>query len=130
MLHHFELRAAAVEVVVFAVDAEILVAVEVVGEEADAALEGHELGGKGQVVHFRGGEEIPRRGQVAVGQPVEQLQADADAGQVALVLRGGAGADPDRVAEVVSITNALARRPVLSTGFGEGGKGGPGGGLA
>ena len=41
-----ELVAAAVEVVAFPVDLEIDIAFEIIGEEAEAGFEGHELGGE------------------------------------------------------------------------------------
>ena len=84
-----------------AVDLEIDVALEMVGQEADAALERQELGREGQALRLGRDEEVPGRVEVAGGQPVEHPEVEADLGQVPLVLDGRGRAQADRIAEIV-----------------------------
>ena len=84
-----------------AVDAEILVAAEVVGEEADADVERDELAGKGQEPFLGGVEERARGGPIPGGQGLEHGHLHLDLGEVALVFEGGAGGGADHVAKIV-----------------------------
>ena len=68
VLDEFELVAAAVEVVAIPVGFEIEIPFEVIGEEAEAGFEGHELGGEGEEIYFGGGEEITGCIQESLGK--------------------------------------------------------------
>ena len=87
-LHHGELRPAAVEVVTGALGFEIDVALEVVGQEADAALESEQLSREREVVDLGAVEEGRGAVEVAADQRVEAVEADADERKVGLVLAG------------------------------------------
>ena len=56
VLHQLELGAAAVQVLLGIVDAEVVVAVQIVGQEADTALQGHHLGAHGHHLQLTVGE--------------------------------------------------------------------------
>ena len=82
-------------------DTEVFVPLQVVGEEADAALQGDEPGAPGQVVQLGGGEGPVGPLQEALGIGIKQVQVEVDLVHVPLVLVAVVGAEPDGVAEVV-----------------------------
>lgn len=100
-LDQFELLAAAVEVVVFAVDAEVLVALEVVGEKADADGERDDFAGEHEHAAFGGGEEVAGGFDVTAGEGLEHGHFEFDAIEELFVFGGAAGGGTDHVAEVV-----------------------------
>ena len=92
--HQLELGAAAVQVVALAVHGEIMVTVQIVGEEADAALHGHGLSAHGHHFQFLVGES-GAGGEEALGEDAEHIQAHLHLAQVLLILGGGSGAEAD-----------------------------------
>lgn len=58
LCYQLELGAAAIEIVVWPVSAEVDVAVEVIGQESNATFQRHESGGKGQAVDFQRSEQF------------------------------------------------------------------------
>ncbi len=93
--------AGAVKVVGGSMDFEVGVAFKVVGEKAEADLEGDEFAGEGEEVFLGGGQEIGGGGEVAADQGFKHGKFHADFGEVELVFLGGAGGGADHVAEIV-----------------------------
>src|ERR1700691_4101406 len=79
-----ELGAAAVEVVAFTMNLEIGVAVEVIGEEADAGFKGDELAGGDERILFSAGEERTGGVEVAAGDGLKEWKMHEHLGEIAL----------------------------------------------
>jgi len=82
-------------------DAEVVVAAEVVGQETNADFERDELARKGQQRTLSLGQEFPRRREVACGELLEDRHVHLDLGEVLLVFERRAGGGANHVAEVV-----------------------------
>ena len=80
--------------------AEVHVPVEVVGQEAQAHLQGHQPGAVGQGLQLQGRQGAARGGEEPVGVGLEQPQVKVDLGEVGLVLGGGGGPGPDGIPKV------------------------------
>ena len=99
--HQLKLGAAPYQVLPGVVDVEVVVAVQIVGEEPDAALQGHELGAPGEILQLRLGKPALRPLQEAPDVAAVQLDIETDLAQILLVLGAVVGAEADGVAEVV-----------------------------
>ena len=96
-----ELGPAAVQVVARPVDGEVMVAVQVVGQEPDAAFQRHQLGAQGQDLLFQ--LRQPRAGaQKAPGIGAEQVQAHLHLAQIGFILGSGGGTEADGIAKVIA----------------------------
>ena len=78
-----------------------MVTLQIIGQEADAAFQGHELGAPGQGFFFQIGQGAARGLQKAFGVALEQGQAEVYLGEVRLVLGAVVGAEADGVAVIV-----------------------------
>ena len=96
-----ELGAAAVQVLSGVAGVEIVVALQIVRQEADAALQGHQPGAPGQVLQFRRGQGALAALQEAPGVDLIQAHVKIHLGQILFVLGAVVGAEADGVAEVV-----------------------------
>lgn len=101
LLDEPDLRARAHEVVLGVGGREVGVALEVVGEEAHAAFEGHELGREGQQFRLERRHLLRDGADEAVGVCAVVVEAEVDLREVLLVLERGRCAEADRIAEVV-----------------------------
>ena len=78
-----------------------MVAVQVVRQEPDAALQGHEPGAPGQVFQFGGGQTALGPLQETPGVDLVQPDVEIDLAQILFILLAVVGAEADGVAEVV-----------------------------
>ena len=81
------------------VDGKIVVAVQIVGEEAQAAFQGHGSCSPGQA-HILRLRQLGAGADEALGKNAVQLQIHGDLAQVPLILRGGGGAEADGIPKV------------------------------
>ena len=96
-----QLGTAAVEILALAVRAEVVIALKIVGQEADAALKRHELRAPGQIIKLRVGQRAGRALEVAPRVDVKEGDVEVDLREIALILRAVVRAETDRVAEIV-----------------------------
>ena len=99
--HQRELGASAVKVVVGSGGVEIVVALQIVGQKADAALQRHQLGTPGKALFLRRAHGSPGGGEIPLGEHLVQVQVKVDLALVGLVLGAVVGTGADGVAEIV-----------------------------
>ena len=99
-LDQTELGAATIHVLLWIVGFEVGVALEVIGEEANAHHEGQEPGGENEFLHFGRNKEV---GGVKItgDRGFEHLDVKVDAVGVRLRFIGGVASGPAQIAEVV-----------------------------
>ena len=78
-----------------------MVALQIVGQKTDAALQCHQLCAPGQIFQFGPGERAVRALQKAPGVDVVELDVKIHLGEVPLILGAVVGAETDGVAEVI-----------------------------
>ena len=96
-----QLGPAPVEVLVRSGDREVMVALEVVGQEAETVLDGQPGPGKVEAGDFPAGQRSAGPGEVAPRQRAEQAEVEVDASRIDGVLVGMGGDRPDQLADVV-----------------------------
>ena len=74
ILYQSDLRPGAVQIMPWAMDLEIHIPLQIVGQEAHAALHGHQLGAHGEHLNFLLGQAAAAAFQIAVRIAVEQIQ--------------------------------------------------------
>ena len=84
--YEHELRAAAVQIVIVAADLEIVVAVEIIGQEAHADFKCDELAGEGKKLDLLFRQAAVRPIQKTFDQSTENFDSDANLGKIGLVL--------------------------------------------
>ena len=99
-LDHLQLRARAIHVVAGALDVEVGVAGEIVGEEADADGHRDEARGERELLLFGLHEEL-RAAAVALCDGLEHIHARIDLGKILLVFGGVGGRGAAHIAEVI-----------------------------
>ena len=96
-----ELGAGTVEVVVRAGNMEIMVALQIVGQETDAAFQRHESCTPCKTLFFCHAHGCPGSGEIAFGKYFIQMQVKVDFALVGFILGAVVGTGADGIAEVV-----------------------------
>ena len=99
--HQCELGAGAVEVVIRAGNMEIMVALQIVGQETDAAFQRHEPCTPCKALFFCHAHGCPGSGEIPFGEHFVQMQVKMDFALVRFVLSAVVGTGADGIAEVV-----------------------------
>ena len=100
--HQCELGAGAVEVVVRAGNMEIMVALQIVGQETDAAFQRHEFGTPGKTPSFSCVHGGASSGKIAFGKYFIQMQVKVDFALVGFILGAVVGTGADGITEIIS----------------------------
>ena len=100
--HQCELGAGAVEVVVRAGNMEIMVALQIVGQETDAAFQCHELSTPGKTSFFSCVHGGASSGKIPFGEHFVQMQVKVDFALVWFILGAVVGTGADGITEIIS----------------------------
>lgn len=100
LANEFELRAAPIEVVVFAVDLEIFVAVEEIGEESDAYGECDDGAAVGHCIPFRFVDAFTGGFGKSSNDRGEVVFIEFDLGEILFVFSGGVASGANEVADI------------------------------
>ena len=91
----FELGSGAVEVLSLVVDVEVVVALQIIGEETHTTFHRHQLGAPRQGLLFQRGERFSCCLQEALGVNFKQFHAEIDFREVSFVLGAVVGTEAD-----------------------------------
>ena len=94
--NHFKLGAGAVQILAFPLDGEIIVAVQMIGQEPQTTFQRHELGTHGQHPAFFTGQAGTGMEETA-GVGFKQLQIHGDFVQILFILGCGRSAEAEFV---------------------------------
>lgn len=97
-----ELGAGTVEVVVRAGNMEIMVALQIVGQETDAAFQRHEFGTPSKTPFFGCVHGGAGSGKIAFGKHFIQMQVKVDFALVGFILGAVVGTGADGITEIIS----------------------------
>ena len=97
-----ELGAGTVEVVVRAGNMEIMVALQIVGQETDAAFQCHELRTPGKTLFFSCVHGGASSGKIAFGKHFIQMQVKVDFALVGFILGAVVGTGADGITKIIS----------------------------
>ena len=101
ILHQLELCPAAVEIMVFPVNLEIVIALQIIGEKAHSAFKSHNLGADGHQEDLLFRELSGASLEKAFDIHFIEVHITEDFVQIRLVFIGGACAETDGVAEII-----------------------------
>ena len=107
--HQCELSAGAVEVVIRASNMEIMVALQIVGQETDAAFQCHELSTPGKTSFFSCVHGGASSGKIAFGKHFIQMQVKVDFALVWFILGAVVGTGADGITEIISRKDPASR---------------------
>ena len=93
--HQFELRAAAIQVVAFAMNFKIVISLQIVGQETNSAFKSHQFGTPDQRIFFQVGQGIASGSEESFGIGLKKRQAEVYLGQIPLVFSTVVGAKSD-----------------------------------
>ena len=99
--HQCELGAGAVEVVIRASNMEIMVALQIVGQETDAAFQCHELSTPGKTSFFSCVHGGASSGKIAFGKHFIQMQVKVDFALVRFILGAVVGTGADGITKII-----------------------------